>query len=131
VSEDVTLDEKMEAVRSRIHNLNDVVVKQGGDISEHAIHIRTLKERVDKLTADVATGEQLEAVKEHLLLQLSVAKMQLEGSVAQINLKLMAVSEKLDPIQRGIWWVVTLILGAVILAVLGLVLGQKVIVTKP
>lgn len=123
--EGMNIDEKLEAVRARVHNMNDTIQKLVGDLSEHSIYITALKERVDKLTADVATGEQLDAVKDHLLLQLTIAKTQLEGSVSEIKLKVLGVSDKLDPIQRGIYWLVALIVGAVLLALMGLVLKPR------
>lgn len=98
----------LKSVRARVHNLNDQVQKLVGENIELRTRMEGLRETLNSFMIRAATRDQLDAL----------------GTVMQNQLQ--AVKNDLAPIQRGIWWVVTLILGAVILAVLALVFTRPV-----
>lgn len=119
-------EDEQETLRKRIHKMSDQVQAHELRLAEDAVQIRSLTERLDGALRTMATGDQLHAMESNLALQLLNAKLQLEGAVSLIREQVSNLKDDLTPIRKGINWVVTLVLGAVILAVLALVLkGNK------
>lgn len=106
-------DQLERGIRPRIHNLNDELQQQRMKIQEHSILLGVMQTDIAMIRKDSATREQLE-------MGLLRVGQEIKDSRAQTDLKLDALKETLDPIKRGIYWVVTLIVGAVILALIGL-----------
>jgi len=104
-----------QGIRPRIHNLNDELQLHRLSIKEHDIVLGMLKTDIALMRATAATREQLET-------GLKSVGEKIENVHTQTDLKLDAIKETLDPLKRGIYWVVTVIVGAVILAVIGLAL---------
>lgn len=115
-------EEEQETLRRRIHNINDMVQKHEIRLAEDSVLIRSVTDRVDHAILTMATGEQLRNAEINLGLQFANAKTQLEGAINILTAGLQNVKDDLTPIRKGINWVVTLIVGAVIVALMALVL---------
>lgn len=114
---EMTEEERRKAIESRVYNLNDTQLVHATCIAEHRVQIAKLESDVLQIRSTMATGEQLN----HGMERLSEA---LKAAVTEMSLKLQLVHNDLDPIKRGIGWIVTLVLGAVVLALLALILGR-------
>lgn len=106
-------DQLERGIRPRIHNLSDDLQTQRMQVREHEILIRMMQTDIAMIRTSSATREQLDA-------GLKAVGQEIKDGRAQTDLKLDAIKETLDPLKRGIYWVVTVIVGAVILAVIGL-----------
>jgi hypothetical protein len=118
-------------IRARIHNLSDVVQKHEIRLAEDKVLIEAVTSRVDGIIRTMATGEQLRAAETNIGLQLTNNKTQLEGQLTDLRTQMTNVKEDLAPIRSGINWVATLIIGAVILAILALVLRPTIFGPAP
>jgi hypothetical protein len=95
-------------LKARVRNLNDTVQEHRIKVAEHGVLIENLSERVNVLQSTTVTREGL------------------ANAVSSIHASIQQVKNDLAPIQRGIYWVVTLVFGALILAVLSLIFrGQQ------
>lgn len=118
-------EEEQEKLRQRLHNMNDKVQSHELRLAEQGALLRSVTERVDGIVKTMATSDQLHAMELNLALQLGNAKSQLESAVALIREQVTNVKDDLLPIKSGINWLARLIIGAVILAVLALVLKGR------
>lgn len=84
-------------------------------MGEQGIMLQVLSNHYEALRQSTATKDNLEAVA----LQ---TKNHIDTSIAGVVKDVSNLSDKLAPIQRGIYWVLTIVVGAVLLALLGLVL---------
>lgn len=118
---DDELDERdtseVDKLRSRLHRLADRMQSHESRIIIVEYVNKRLEERMDVIGKTMATGEQLAGAVEKIELKLTNARNQLEDAVC-------ALKDDLAPIKKGIYWVITIVLGAVILAGLGLVLAK-------
>lgn len=101
------LEELVKSSRARVHNLNDEMQKVAGKYVELSVLVSVLKEQIMTLQQNTVTRDHL------------------QSSIENITQKIGHVQADLEPIKRGIYWVILLVLGAVITAVLGLVLINK------
>jgi chromosome segregation ATPase len=102
-------------VRERIHKLADVVQSHETRLAQHDVLIQTHTSALE--TVRQSTREQVDgAVK---MIELTI-----ESAVNQTKMQLQSLQDDIAPIKRGIYWIVTLILGSVVLAVLALVLKK-------
>ncbi len=113
----MALDEEILKVRERLHKLSDQVQVHEGKILGHDIKIEFAAQQVQALIAQTATREQLDTAT------LSLGE-KLAASVALMTLQIQTIADDIAPLRKGIYWIVTLVLGAVVLAVLTLVLRQ-------
>lgn len=95
-------------IRARYYKLIQMVQAHEGRFGEHAQELRTHTRQLDSLTQTTVTKEQLNHAVETLTLKL--------GHEAK------SLHEAIDPVRHGIYWVVALVLGAMLLALVGLVL---------
>ncbi len=109
----------LEIIRARIHKLNDMVQTHEGRFVEHKTLILGLQSQVDSIRKLTATREQVEAIA-------VLHKTQLDGAVTTLSQSINNLKDQLEPIRRGMYWGVTLVLGAFILALVNLLIhGQK------
>jgi chromosome segregation ATPase len=108
-------DEDLQALRARLHNLNDTVQRHEVQIAEHGIQIGSNVTALEAVRRTAATGEQLQNAVNEFGLKLQLA-------TQEMGAKLSLVHSDLDPIRRGIYWAVGMILAAVLTAILGLVI---------
>ncbi len=105
--------EVIEKFRARFHNLADKVHGHELKVAELRLQVNYLLESFKgmasaaQLTAAVATIEQ---------------KLSAESKV--LTLQIGHIHEDVSSIKRGIWWVIGIVIGAVILAVLAFVLKR-------
>jgi len=100
--------ESIVQIRGRIHKLADMVQTHEGLLIEHRTLLPLLTKQLEALRGEAAT-------REGVTVAINTLKLQME-------LKLEKIQETLDPIKRGVYWAVVLILGSVVVAVLALVL---------
>lgn len=98
--------EEFSRLEARVHRLADDVQSHRAQLGEHKLLLKILKESVDGLRVSMATSEQLDALENTL------------------HLKLDNLTAAVDPIKRGVYWIVTLVLGAVVLAGMALLLRR-------
>lgn len=110
-------DEECDALRSRLYKLNDRVEQHTITLAEHHVMIGDASHQLDVVRSQMSTREQLDGA-------VAAVKVQLENSVALMTLNVQAVRNDLAPIKRGINWAVMLILGAVLTALIALVVKQ-------
>lgn len=91
-------------IRARIHKLADQVQIHTLTLAEHALLLRALTDDQRTMKSTMATTEQV------------------AHSAALIEAKIDGIREIVEPIRRGINWAIGLVLGAVILAIIGLVI---------
>lgn len=103
-------DNRLENIRSRVHRLSDMVQHHEGTLIQHSTVIPILQKQLESA-----------ATREGLTNAFDTLKTQMESTAALYTEKLRVIENKLDPIQRGIYFVVILIVTAVIGAVLTLV----------
>jgi hypothetical protein len=96
-------------VRVRLHRLNDMVHKHELQLHESGIRYELLDRQVKTLTAQTATREQLDAA----VLSLGSS---LTAAVNLMTLQIKNIADDITPIKKGIYWVVGLVLGTVVLA---------------
>ena len=109
-------DEQLEALRARVHRLSDMVQGHEGTLREHKVLLEHQERAHSSLAARAATQEQLGHARGAMTTELAAA-------VAQLTLQIGTVKDDLAPIKRGVYWAVTLILGALILAMMTLLLN--------
>lgn len=110
-------DAELFKVRERLHRINDVVQVHELKLNEYGIKIDLMAKQVLGLTTQTATREQLDAAV--LALGTKVA-----NAVDLMSLQIHNIADDLAPIRKGIYWVITMVLGAVVLAVLAFVLRR-------
>ncbi len=108
------LRELLEANRSRVHNLADKVQDQEGRLREHGALIPMLARQIETVQQTTPTSTQLDAM-------IAAVKATLDAYHQQNSHALALINERLDPIRRGIFWAVMLIVGAVLTAIVGAV----------
>lgn len=91
-------------VRSRLHRLNDTVQKHELDISENRIRLELHAKQLASLNTIAATREQVDTVAREFALRMD------------------PVIKDLDTIKKGIYWLIGIVLGGVLVAVLSLVI---------
>ena len=111
------LTDEVIKVRERIHKLADTVQLHEKQLAQHDVMIQAHTTTVESLRTQMSTREQLQNA-------VSLFEISLESSVRELTAKLTALHDDLSPIKRGIYWVVTLIIGSVLLAMLALVLKK-------
>lgn len=108
------------SIRARLHNQNDTIQRHEGKLTEHSIRIHGLERSVETLTTQMATREQLSSAT------LALAT-KIESSVAMIQLQLTALANDVSPIKKGIYWVVGIVLAAVVGAILSQVIRRPLV----
>jgi len=110
-----------EAVRARLHRLNDTVQGHEGTIREHAVRIEMHAKQLDTLHATTATREQLTSA-------VSAVTAQIDSKHDLLSTKLenftQAFREDLAPLKRAVYWVIALIMTGVGLAAMNLILKK-------
>ncbi len=109
--------DELNKVRDRIHKLAGTVQGHEIKIAQHEVLMNTLSHTVESVRAQMSTREQLEAA-------VVLFGLRLDKAVSEMSLKLTDVHTDLDPIKRGIYWAVGLILATVILAIVALVIKK-------
>lgn len=97
-------DDEIQNVRARVHRLADTVQAHEVMIGKHSVLIETNAHGIDKVREEMSTRDQLTSAVDKFALQLEI------------------VHADLDPIRRGIFWVIGLVLASVITGLLALVL---------
>ncbi len=113
-------DDGVDALRTRVHKLADVVHGHEGTLREHVVRLSVVQERVDRLDAHVATRDQVNQVALAMTAQI-------QAFHTQNTLRLDHVVATLDPLRKAVYWAASLIVGAVGLALLGLALKSNLI----
>ena len=98
-------DVNLEGLRSRMHRLAVEQQSLALKVGEHGVLITVLNQNYATLRVDTAT-------KEHV-----------ELAVSRVASQVKALSDDLAPIKRGVYWLIALIIGAVIMAILTVVLN--------
>lgn len=124
-------------LRRRVYRISDTVQAHETKLGEHGVLIGVLTQQVEALRQTTASREQLDHAVEKLgatmdsIEETTKTKMDsIEHSTAAnikaiaetLTLKLEHMHADMLPIKNGIYWAVALILGAVLLAIVGLVL---------
>lgn len=100
------MDEEFQRMRERMHKITDTLQEHRLKIGEHDLRLDAAGAEILNLQDTMATSEQLESAR------------------AMLTVKLDHLADTIEPITRGIYWAVALILGGVLLALLGLVLRE-------
>lgn len=108
---------EVEKLRERVFKLADDLRMHDVQIGEHGVLIRVLTTQLEALRMTGASREQVEQLETRL-------GQQIASNLVTVTLKVQHVHDDLAPIQRGIYWAVTLIIGVVILALLALVVKK-------
>lgn len=106
----------IESYRRRVHRLADTVQIHEGKLGEHGVLIGVLTQQVEALRRTTASREQLDHA-------VAVVRGQLDTYHAENKLKFDNMRDQLEPIRRGVFWAVGLIIGAVLFAIMTLVLN--------
>jgi ABC-type phosphate transport system auxiliary subunit len=109
-------DAAIEAYRRRVHRLADTVQTHEGKIGEHGVLIGVLTSQVEALRRTTASREQLDHA-------VAVVRAQMDTIHSENKLRLDNMRDQLEPIRRGVFWAVGLIIGAVLFAIMTLVLN--------
>lgn len=96
--------DELARTRERLHKINDMVQSHEVKLGEHSILLTMFAGELETLKQNVATKEHVEA------------------GVTALTLKLDNLADKVAPIRSGVHWLVILVLGAVVTAILTLVL---------
>lgn len=91
-------------LRERLHKLADMAQAHEGKVSEHTTLLKVFAGELETLKMTLATKESVEA-----------------GTML-LTLKIDQLNTTLDPIRRSVYWVASIIVGAVLVALLALVL---------
>lgn len=108
---------EIDKLRSRIHNMSDRLQSHESRLAVSEFIAENLTKRVDAFARTMATGEQLTNAVTQIELKLTNTKEKLESAVASLK-------DDLGPIKNGIYWIVTLIIGAVVLAIIATVIKK-------
>jgi hypothetical protein len=106
------------AIRGHLNRVADKVDAHEGTLREHAVLMTVNAHSIEAMRATVATQDQLEGAVAGVTGKLET--FHLENRLTNKNME-----SKLDAIQSGITWVVRLVIGAVILAVIGYLLQHQ------
>lgn len=98
------ITQEIRYARARIHKLTDQLQVANVLITELRIKLASLETDMIAFKAEAATREQL------------------KNAIETLTSKITNLSDDLDPIKKGITWAVSLTLGAVIIALLSLVI---------
>lgn len=109
------INDEILKVRDRIHKLADTVQIHETKIAQHDVLIHAHTSALESVRM---------STREHVDSAVKMIELTIESAVNQTTLKLQALQDDLAPIKRGVYWVVTLIIGSVIAAVLALVLKK-------
>ncbi len=110
------LDGSIEAqLRARIHRLADTVQNHHVELVSHQLEIGVLTERVKMMGEQMSTRDQLSSAVNDFTFRLT-------STSNEMALKLQLVHADLDPIKKGIYGLLALVLTGVVLAIMGLVL---------
>lgn len=121
-------EEEILKVRDRLHRMNDVVQVHELTLHEHGIKIDQLEKQVSSLFTQAATREQLDAavlsLGEKVAAAVTLMSLQIKTIAENMGNQVKQITDTLDPIRKGIYWVITLVFGAVILAGLSFLLRR-------
>ena len=112
--------EELERARQRMHRISDVQQTHALKLGEHAVLIRSLQHAMDSLRMTAVTKDQLEHA-------VTLITTQHTHSAESITSQIKAIQDKVDPIQKGISRLAWLIVTMVVVALVGLVLSQRVV----
>lgn len=98
--------EEVERIRERLHKFADMVTSHEAKIGAHEVLLKALTDGYSTLGSRMASREQL------------------EGHMNLINAELGHIREDIAPMKKAINWAAAIVIGAVILALLGLVMGR-------
>ena len=102
------LPQEIRYVRARIHKLFDDSQVMAGLMTECRLKIAGLESDVTNLRNETATRQQL------------------TSAIELLSVKIQGLSDDLEPVKKGITWAVSLTMGAVMLALLSLVLHKGI-----
>lgn len=109
----------LKSVRARLHNQNDTIQRHEGLLIDHSVRMEMAEKQILVLNTKAATREQLDAAV--LALGEKVA-----AAVTLMTLQIKTIADDIAPIKSGIYWVVGLVLSAVILAALAFLFRRPV-----
>jgi hypothetical protein len=114
--------QEFDSVRARIHKLADQVQAHEVKMGEHGVLITVLNEHYQR----AATKENLEAAiaatRSHIDLAVATQNTHIDAKVMAVKSDIGKLTERLDPIARGITGLIWLVIIAVVGALLGLVI---------
>lgn len=100
---------------ARGRRISDMVFSHETLLIEHKVLLPILKQQLDSLQEASATREGLTAA-------VATLQLKIESAGREYSLKLQTIQEALSTIQRGINWMIGIILSAVLVAVMALIL---------
>jgi hypothetical protein len=107
----IEVEQELARTRDRLHKMADMIQAQNGQLVEHNVMIRSVTEDVARLQDTTATSDQLEAMGNNM------------AHIGRtLELKLGHLADTMEPIRRGVYWMVGIILASVLGAVLFLVI---------
>lgn len=113
---------------ARVYKIADQVHTHEVKMGEHGVLIDVMTTHVEGLRSTMATRDQLSSaektIKAEMTTAVSAAKEQLENAVGLMTLKVQYVHDDLEPIKRGVYGVVWLVVGAVVIALIALVVKK-------
>jgi hypothetical protein len=116
----------IEIMRARLHKMNDMLQGHEGKMTEHTILIDANRRQIDGNRRQIENMLRSTASREQVDSMATLHKTQLEGAVQSLTQLINNLKDQLDPIRRGVYWGVSLVLGALIIAVINLLLhGSK------
>lgn len=109
-------DDGIDSLRARVHRMSDLVHAHDGMLREHSVLLSMNGKQIEVVRTSCATVEQLNHAS-------ATMKTAVENSERLLTEKLTTLSNDLGPIKRGVYWAIAIILGAVLMALMALVLN--------
>lgn len=109
-------DSDVAHLRSRVHKLADIVQNHEGTLREHQVRLDMNAKQIEVVRQSSATVEQLTHTGE-------LMKQTIRNTEDTLKLRIDNVVDELKPIKSGVYWAVTLIIGAVLLAIMTMLLN--------
>lgn len=110
-------EKELERQAQRIHKLADTVQMHEGKLIEHTALISQMQGQLTTIISTMASRELLNATAGQMLSKI-------EQFHSEANIRLNSFEDQLNPIKKGIYWTIGLIVGAIITAILNLVIKK-------
>lgn len=117
------IDDEQERQKNRIHKLADTVQQHEGGLREQGAMIRMLQQQIESVAGASVSRDLLNATIGTTLTKVEMLHNENKLKFEHFETKLDHLAENLAPIRRAIYWAASLIIGAVILALVALVVN--------
>lgn len=109
------INKEIQAQNQRIYKISDVLTEHGKTLVEHTTIIGMLNQEIKILSSTAVNRDLLNAT-------VGTALLKIESMHSENSLKFAHISQQIEPIRKAISWAAYTVVGAVIIALLTLVL---------